>query len=53
MEDLQINSEDEKSGCCVFVTDIIVNLTFGVDVYPDLYHFHLSRDIINNFPCLL
>jgi hypothetical protein len=32
VEDLQINCEVEESGCCVLVADIIMNLTFGLDV---------------------
>jgi len=31
MEDLQTNSEDEESGYCVFVAEIIVNLTLILD----------------------
>jgi hypothetical protein len=32
VEDLQINSEVEESGCCVLVTDTTMNLTFDLDV---------------------
>jgi len=32
MEDFKANWEDEESGCCVFVTEIIGNLALGLDV---------------------
>ena len=31
VEELHINCEDEENWCCIFVTEIIVNLTLGLD----------------------
>ena len=38
VEVLKINSEDEESGCCVFVTEIIVSLALDLNV--KLYLFY-------------
>jgi hypothetical protein len=38
VEDLQINCEVEGSSCSVVVTDIIMNITFGLDVSPGPFH---------------
>jgi len=32
VEDFKVNWDDEESGCCVFVTEIIGNLALGLDV---------------------
>jgi hypothetical protein len=46
-KDLKINCECEKNGFCITV--IIVNITFCLDVYSDLFHWHLYWVIINNY----